>query len=156
MMKAPGDNLRLSIWDGDLLQDSESLPDTSKFFKLTFMKQVGYLPQMMSSLSDMCAQGPSRLSQMSPQDAHILDTVLRNAATGGDNGVTVNISGTKMVVNPVYANDERVLGISYQHAHTETQCMLQGRGVYLTQVDVSYTVRSWRTLCLWCNQLATH
>ena len=57
---------------------------------------------------------------------------------GGDNGITVDISGTKMVVNPVYANDERVLGILYQHAHTERQCMFQGRGVDLTQDDVSY------------------
>ena len=93
------------------------------------MKQVAFLPQMMSSLSDICAQGPSSLGHMSPQDGQMLDTLLRNVAMGGDNSITVDISGTTMVVNPVYANDQRVLGIFYRHAHTERQCMLQGRGV---------------------------
>ena len=88
---ASGGNLRLSTWDGDLLQDSESLPDSCKLFKSTFMKQVGKLPQGMSSLSNMCAQGPSRLGQLSPQDAHILDTLLMNAAMRGeDNSITVD------------------------------------------------------------------
>ena len=138
---ASGGNLRLSTWDGDLLQDSESLPDSCKFFNLTFVKQVGELPQGMSSLSDMRAQGPSSSGQMSPQYAHMLDTLLIHAAMSGeDNSITVDIRGTQMVVNPVYANDGRVLGILYQHAHTEKQCMLQRRGVDLIQVDVSYTM----------------
>ena len=101
------------------------------------MKQVSYLPHMMSSLSDMCAQGPSSLGQMSPQYAHTLDTLMMNAAMSGeDNSITVDICGTQMLVNPVYANDDRVLGILYQHAHTEKQCMLQRRGVDLIQIDV--------------------
>ena len=75
---------------------------------------------------------------MLPQDAHILDTLSGNAAMGGDNSITVDISGTKMVVIPMHANDESVLGIIDQHAHTEKQCMLQGRGVDPTQVGVSY------------------
>ena len=60
------------------------------------------------------------------------------AMRGEDNSITVDICGTKTVANPVYANDERVLGILHQHAHTEKQCVLQGRGVDLTEVDVSY------------------
>ena len=75
---------------------------------------------------------------MSPHDAHILDTLLRNAAIGGDNSIAVDISGTQVVVTQVHANDESVLGILYQHAHTERQCMLHRLGVDPRQVDVSY------------------
>ena len=124
-MKASGGNLRLSTWDGDLLHDRGSLSDSCKFFRLTFMKQVGYLLPTMSSLSDSCVQGPSILGQMPPPGAHVLDALLRNAAMGGDNNITVDISGTKMVVNPVHAKDESVPGILYQWVHTARQCMLQ-------------------------------
>ena len=57
-MKASGGNLSLATWDGEFLQDNESLPDKCEFFKLIFMKQVGQLLHGMSSLSDICAQGP--------------------------------------------------------------------------------------------------
>ena len=60
------------------------------------------------------------------------------AMSGDDNSIIVDIRGTKMVVNAVYANYESVLGILYQHAHTEKQCMLQRCGIVPTQVDVSY------------------
>ena len=67
----------------------------------------------------------------------------------GDNSITVDISGTKMVVNPMHADDESVLGILYQHAHTERQCMLQGRGVDPIQVDVFISQPHLRCLPNW-------
>ena len=54
-MKASGGILRLGTWDGELLQDIESIPNC-KFFKFIFMNQIGQSPQgMSSSLGDICA-----------------------------------------------------------------------------------------------------
>ena len=53
-----------------------------------------------------------------------------------------------MFVNPVYANDERVLGILYQHAHTERQCMLQD--VELIQFKLRFHIpHSFAMLAHW-------
>ena len=39
-MMASGGQVRVSTWDGELLQDEHALPDET-LFKLVFMKQVG-------------------------------------------------------------------------------------------------------------------
>ena len=73
-------------------------------------------------------RGLFSLGQMSPQYAHTIDTLVMTATRGEDSNITVDICGTQMVVHLAYANDDRVLGILYQHA----------------------------TVCLWCNPFATH
>ena len=50
-----------------------------------------------------------------------------SAMRGQYTNMTVDVSGTKMVVNLAFAEDDKFLGIVYQHANT----------------------------CLWRNQLAT-
>ena len=57
-----------------------------------------------------------------------MDTLVMTAMSGEDTNMTVDICDTQMVVNLVYANDDRVLGILYQHAD----------------------------ICLWCNQFAAN
>ena len=151
-MKRSGGNMRLSTWDGALLQDGEVIPASCNFFKLVFMKQVGNLPQGPSSFSRLCAD-TSQLGQLSPQDAHILKRLAKHdcsriskllmgmnskiqaieAALNADNSLTVDISGTQIVVNLVYGkplviatgygtNGLNVLGILHQHPDTKRQC----------------------------------
>ena len=117
-MNASGGNLGLATWDGQLLQGNESIPDICKYFTLVFMKQTSKLPQgISSSLSDMCAQGPSSLGHLTPQDAHLMHRLVIAATGGEDTNMTVDTCGTHMVVNLVYANDDALLGILYQHAN---------------------------------------
>ena len=85
------------------------------------MKQVGKLSVPNSSMMNICAD-TAGLRQMSPQDAHSLDTLLKQvfsrikqlpmgmnspepfieAAVDRDDSHTVATSGTKMVLSPVY------------------------------------------------------
>ena len=71
----------------------------------------------MSSLCDICAHGHSSLGTMSPQYARIMDTLAMIAMRGEDTNMTVDICGTQMVVNLVYANDDRDLA-SYTNIPT--------------------------------------
>ena len=57
-----------------------------------------------------------------------MHTLVMTAISGEDTDMTVEICGTQMVVNHVYANDDTLLGILYPNANTR----------------------------LWCNLLATH
>ena len=75
-IKASGGTLSLSTWDGNLLQDDEVIPYSCNLFKLVFMKQVGKLSVPNSGMMNICAD-TAGLGQMSPQDAHSLDTLSR-------------------------------------------------------------------------------
>ena len=118
-MNASGGNSRLATWDGELLQDNKSIPDNCRYFTLVFVKQIGHLPPgISSSLSDTCAQGPSGLGQLPPQDAHLMHTLVMTALGREDTNMTVDMCGAHVVVHLVYANDDTLLGILYQHANT--------------------------------------
>ena len=126
-MKASGGILRLATFDGELLHDNEVIPSWGHF-KVVFMKQIGQLPRGMSpSLSNMCAQGPSSLRSLTPEEAHIMQTLVMSAMSGSDTNMNVDVSGTHMVFKLVCLKDSTILGILYQHAN----------------------------ICLWCNHPAT-
>ena len=125
-MKASSGDLELAAFDGELLQNNELIPSVCHF-KVVFMQHVSTLPPGMgSTLSDICAQGQS-LGNLTPEEAHVMHTLVMSAIIGQDTTMTLDICGTHMVVNLVYANDDKIRGILYQHANT----------------------------CLWRNQLAT-
>ena len=87
------------------------------------MKRKGQLPQGMgSTLSDICAQGPSSLGSLTPEEAHIMHTLVMSAISGQDTNMTLDICGTHMVVNLVFSKDDTILGILYQHANTCLWC----------------------------------
>ena len=158
------------------------------FFKLVFVKQVGKLSVPNSSMMTICAD-TARLRQMSPQDAHNLDTLLRRvfsriqqlpmgmnspeplieAAVDRNGSFSVAMSGTKMVLSPVYgcplvktltlhpASEKglTVLGILYRHADAERHCMLKGHGVDPTQVDLDDPVSAMKVNLAW-SQLSSY
>ena len=126
-MQASGGKIRLATFDGELLQDNAVIPDNSKYFKFVFMKQISQLPNgVASSLSDICSR-PSSLGDLTQEEAHIMNALAVGAMHGQDTDMTVDVSGSEMVVNLLFAKDDNSLGILYQHAD----------------------------ICLWCNQLAT-
>ena len=91
------------------------------------MKQISKVPQgMASSLSDICSR-PSSLGELTQEEAHIMHALAKSAMSGQDANMSVDVSGTQMVVNLVLAKDDKFLGILYPHTNTS----------------------------LWCNQLAT-
>ena len=145
-MQASGGKFRLATFDGELLQDNEIIPNVGHF-KVVFMKQISQLPQgIASSLSDMCAQGPSSLGNLTPEDAHIMHSLVMNAMSGEDTNMTVDNCGTHMVVNLVFSKDGTILGILYQHANTCPWCNQLATQLYGMFDDC----------CLWCNQFAPH
>ena len=71
---------------------------------------------MSSSLSDICARGLSSLGNLTPEEAHIMHTLVMSAMGGEDTNMTVDTCGTHMVVNLVLSKDDTILGILYQCA----------------------------------------
>ena len=79
----------------------------------------------------------------------MMDTLVRIAMSGQDTNMTVEICGAQMVVNLVYANDGRVLGILYQHANACLWCYQFATHLWGIFDDLARN-------CLWCNRCATH
>ena len=162
--------MRLSTWSGQLLQDHEVIPNSCNFFKILCMKQVGSLPRGGASMSSICAD-TAALGNMSAQDAKHLDKLMMKPCSlitqlpmgwdspefyiekilDEDNHITVDISGTAMVVTPVYKDPLvvntpdgnkgiNILGVLYQHSNTHKQCNLKFGGVDPTQVDFACPV----------------
>ena len=71
------------------------------------------------------------------------------AMSGEDTNMTVDTCGTRMVVNFVYANDDTVLGILYQHANICLWCNQLATHLYGMFDDLAH-------VCSWCSQFATH
>ena len=149
MMASVG-TLRLSTYNGHLLQDHEVIPKACNFFKLVWMKQVDN----------------AGLGHMSQQDAHNLNTMMKQifsriqllpmginsphpmieAELDRDDSLIVAMSGINMVIGHVYGeplltgNGVKVLGILHQHANTQRHCVLKQNGVDPTQINFDHPI----------------
>jgi hypothetical protein len=117
--------IRLSTWDGRLLQDGETIGSQvstiNTLFKLVFMKQYDLNHHEMAMAMEFAnlARGISHIAVRMPQyDTHFF-------------------------VRPVWGDGSRsnhILGLLYQHSGTEHHCQLKGSGVNPMQVDFNYPV----------------
>ena len=117
--------IKLSTWDGKLLQDGETIGSqvstSNTLFKLVFMKQyeLNHNERDMVMKFANLAHGISSIDVRMPQ------------------------YGTQFVVRPVWGGGSRsnhILGLLYQHSGTEHHCQLKRSGVDPMQVDFNFPV----------------
>ena len=117
--------IRLSTWDGRLLQDHTSLgAQVSTFdtlFKIVFMKQYDLDHNDMAMVMEFAnlAHGTSKITVTMPQ------------------------YGNQFVVRPVWGSGTRhnhILGLLYQSMLIEQHCHFKGMGVDPTGVDYALPV----------------
>ena len=105
-MAASGGKLRISTWDGYLLQDHEVVPEQHRLLKLVFMKHA-----------DLSASDMRMVNAFAQQPCATLK-------------VNMKAYGIELVAKLVFEGGERqnhILGIFYQHRNTKYHCELKIR-----------------------------
>ena len=62
------------------------------------------------------------MGDLTKEEAHMMHALAMNAMHGEDTNMTVHVSGSQMVVNLMFATDDKLLGILYQHANACWGC----------------------------------
>ena len=126
--------IRVSTWDGQLLDDGKSIGSQVKtldtLFKLVFMKQYDLDQDDLAMMREFAGLGHrNRLVASDTRPSGLI--------------VTMPLYQTQMVVMPVFGGAGRrnhLLGILYQHSETQRHVQLQECGVDPSVVDPSCPV----------------